>query len=123
EGSDSGTRLDVYPWLALPIERSGWFLRPELGWRQTEYDFDVANYGKRDESRGLPIFSLDSGLIFEREANLFGRDWLQTLEPRLFYLYVPYEDQSDIPVFDTQELTFGFGQLFRTNRFVGADRQ
>jgi LPS-assembly protein len=123
EGSDSGTRLDVYPWLALPIERSGWFLRPELGWRQTEYEFDVANYGKRDESRGLPIFSLDSGLIFERETNLFGRDWLQTLEPRLFYLYVPYEDQSDIPVFDTQELTFGFGQLFRTNRFVGADRQ
>lgn len=122
EGSDNGTRLDVYPYLALPIERSGWFMRPELGWRQTEYDFD-AQLGKRDESRGLPIFSYDAGLIFERETNWFGRDWLQTLEPRLFYLYVPYEDQSDIPIFDTQELTFGFGQLFRTNRFVGADRQ
>ena len=122
EGSNNGTRLDVYPYLALPIERSGWFMRPELGWRQTEYDFDVGQ-DKRDESRGLPIFSYDAGLIFERETNWFGRDWLQTLEPRLFYLYVPYEDQSDIPIFDTQELTFGFGQLFRTNRFVGADRQ
>lgn len=123
EGSNDGTRLDIYPFIALPIERSGWFLRPELGWRQTEYDFDVDGVGKRDESRGVPIFSVDSGLIFERETNWFGRDWLQTLEPRLFYLNVPYRDQSDIPIFDTQELTFGFGQLFRTNRFVGADRQ
>jgi LPS-assembly protein len=122
EGSNRGTRLDVYPYLALPIERSAWFLRPELGWRQTEYDFDFEQTSG-DASRGLPIFSVDSGLVFERETNWLGRDWLQTLEPRLFYLYVPYEDQSDIPVFDTQELTFGFGQLFRTNRFVGADRQ
>lgn len=122
EGPEDGTRLDLYPYVALPVERAGWFLRPELGWRQTEYDFDFGQ-GARDESRGLPIFSLDGGLIFERETHWFGNDYVQTLEPRLFYLYVPYEDQSDLPVFDTQELTFGFGQLFRTNRFVGADRQ
>jgi LPS-assembly protein len=122
EGPEDGTRIDVYPYLALPIERSGWFLRPELGWRQTEYDYDLGA-GSRDESRGLPIFSIDGGLVFERQSSLFGRDWLQTLEPRLFYLNVPYEDQSALPVFDTQELTFGFGQLFRNNRFVGADRQ
>lgn len=119
---EDGTRLDLYPYLALPIERSGWFLRPELGWRQTEYDYDFGE-GRRDDSRGLPIFSLDAGLIFEREMNWLGRNWLHTLEPRLYYLNVPYKDQDGLPVFDTQELTFGFGQLFRTNRFVGADRQ
>ena len=124
EGPEQGTRLDVFPYLALPIERAGWFVRPQVGWRQTEYRFDLGDgQGGRSRDRGLPIFSLDSGLIFEREANWFGRNWLQTLEPRLFYLNVPYEDQSDLPIFDTQALTFGMGQLFQTNRFVGADRQ
>jgi len=118
----SGTRLDLYPFVAFPVERAGWFVRPELGWRQTEYDYDFGQ-GARGASRGLPVFSMDSGLVFERPLAWFGRDWTQTLEPRLFYLYVPYEDQSHLPVFDTQELTFGVGQLFRRNRFVGADRQ
>lgn len=119
---EDGSRLDIYPYLALPIERAGWFLRPELGWRQTEYDYDFGE-GNREDSRGLPIFSVDGGLVFERETRWLGRDWLHTLEPRVFYLNVPYHDQDDLPVFDTQELTFGVGQLFRTNRFVGADRQ
>lgn len=119
-----GTRSDLYPYLAWPVDRSGWFLRPELGWRQTDYRYDLGDGGgSRSRSRGLPIFSLDSGLIFERDTRLFGRDWLQTLEPRLFYLNVPYQDQSDLPIFDTQRLTFGITQLFQTNRFVGADRQ
>ncbi len=122
DGPQQGTRLDLYPYIAMPVERAGWFVRPELGWRQTHYDYDLGQ-GSRSASRGLPIFSLDSGLVFERPVNWFGRDWLQTLEPRLYYLNVPYEDQSQLPVFDTQALTFGVGQLFRTNRFVGADRQ
>lgn len=121
-GPQAGTRLDLYPYLALPVERAGWFIRPELGWRQTEYEYDLGQ-GSRSASRGLPVFSLDGGLVFERPLAWRGRDYLQTLEPRLYYLNVPYEDQSALPVFDTQELTFGFGQLFRPNRFVGADRQ
>lgn len=121
DGPQQGTRLDLYPYLALPVERAGWFVRPELGWRETHYEYDLGQ-GSRSASRGLPIFSLDSGLVFERPVSWFGRDWLQTLEPRLYYLNVPYEDQSQLPVFNTQALTFGVGQLFRSNRFVGADR-
>ena len=74
-------------------------------------------------SRSLPIASLDAGLFFDRETRLGGESFLQTLEPRLFYLRVPYRDQDGLPRFDTRPLTFSWGQLFRENRYTGADRQ
>lgn len=116
-----GTRIDATPFVRLPIERSGWFVRPELAVRQTNYELD--DQLNDTPSRTTPIASLDTGLLFERNVSWFGRNLRQTLEPRLFYLYVPFRDQDDIPLFDTQELTFSVGQLFRTNRFAGADRQ
>jgi LPS-assembly protein len=120
------TRYDVYPWIAFPVERAWGYVRPEFGFRQTGWRLEsdyLDDYPSRSPSRGTPIASLDAGLFFERGTQLFGRRMLQTLEPRLYYLRVPYEDQDDIPIFDTQELTFGFAQLFRNNRFTGADRQ
>lgn len=119
-------RVDLYPYLALPFERAAGFVRPQVGFRYTAYDLDrehLLRYPDRSPSRSTPILSLDSGLVFERDTRMFGKDLLQTLEPRLYYLNVPYEDQSDLPIFDTQELGFSFGQLFRPNRFSGADRQ
>src|SRR6185295_14651995 len=74
-------------------------------------------------TRSVPIFSLDAGLIFERQLNLFGNDFSQTLEPRAYYLRVPYRNQDDLPIFDTQLPTFDFPGLFRNNTFTGADRQ
>jgi LPS-assembly protein len=126
EERPGATRYDFYPYVAFPFERAAGFVRPEFGYRQTGYELDrdyLAALPSRSPSRGTPIASLDAGLFFERNANLFGRQLLQTLEPRLYYLRVPYEDQDDLPVLDTQELTFGFAQLFRNNRFTGADRQ
>lgn len=120
------TRYDLYPYVAFPVERAAWYLRPQLAYRYTGYDLDaeyLERFESRSPSRGTPIASLDAGMIFERQAHLFGRGMLQTLEPRLYYLRVPYENQDDLPLFDTQELTFGFAQLFRSNRFSGADRQ
>lgn len=122
----SGQRLDLYPYLRFGYERAGGFLRSELGYRYTGYHLDRdfrSQLPGSSPDRALPVFSLDSGLVFERPASLFGHAVSQTLEPRLFYLRVPYEDQSDIPVFDTRALDFSFPQLFRTNRFSGADRQ
>ncbi len=125
----NGQRLDLYPYLALPLEGASWFLRPELGVRSTRYDLDPGNdaiagsLSGTSPQRTVPIASVDAGLVFERDAHLFGEDMLQTLEPRLYYLRVPYRDQSDLPVFDTQPISFDFGQLFRTNRYTGADRQ
>lgn len=120
------TRYDLYPYVAFPVERAAWYLRPQLAYRYTGYDLDaeyLERFESRSPSRGTPIASLDAGMIFERQARLFGHGMLQTLEPRLYYLRVPYENQDDLPLFDTQELTFGFAQLFRSNRFSGADRQ
>jgi LPS-assembly protein len=121
DGALDGERLDLYPHLTWKAERGYGFLRQELGLRHTGYRLD------RDQaanpSRSTPIAAFDAGLYFDRETRLFGRGFVQTLEPRLYYLYVPFREQGDIPVFDTLEPAFAFSQLFRTNRFVGADRQ
>ena len=117
----TGNRYDLHPWVAFPLERAAWYVRPEIGVRHTSYDLDRAV--NDTPSRTTGIGTLDAGLFFDRYFTWNERALRQTLEPRLFYLYVPFEEQDDLPLFDTQELTFGFGQLFRTNRFSGADRQ
>lgn len=76
----------------------------------------------RDVSRTVPLINVDAGLVFERNISLWGNDLQQTLEPRLFYLYVPYVDQRHIKVFDSAYIIFNYEQLFRTNRFSGIDR-
>ena len=129
-----GQRLDLYPYLAYPIETAGWFIRPELGVRYTSYDLrNVAGYIRTNPgaqqflnstpTRTVPIFDIDAGMVFERPLNLFGNDLTQTLEPRVFYLRVPYRNQNELPIFDTQLPTFDFPSLFRNNTFTGADRQ
>ncbi|MEZ5484363.1 MAG: LPS assembly protein LptD [Lysobacteraceae bacterium] len=119
-------RIDLYPYLRMPLENSWGFLLPELGYRYTTYHLDSGYadpLGESTPDRGLPILSLDGGLLFERSTSLFGGRSIQTLEPRIYYLRAPYRDQSDLPIFDTRELTFSFDQLFRNNRFSGGDRQ
>jgi LPS-assembly protein len=74
-------------------------------------------------TRSVPISSLDAGLFFDRQTTIRGDRYLNTLEPRIYYLRVPYEDQTGLPIFDTAPLTFSWGQLFRDSRFSGADRQ
>ncbi|MEO6690333.1 MAG: LPS assembly protein LptD [Dokdonella sp.] len=124
-----GQRLDLFPYIAYPIETASYFLRPQLGYRFTTYSLDHVDRAQdallttRHPNRGVPVFSLDTGLVFERDMHFGDESWTQTLEPRAYYLRVPYRDQSDLPVFDTQEIPFSFGELFRSNRFVGADRQ
>ena len=116
-----GARLDLQPSLYWEMRRSWGFLRPGAAFRYTAYELDLHGGGGDDApSTGVPLLSLDSGLVFDRRI---ANGDLQTLEPRLFYLYVPYEAQDDQPVFDSGAYTFGFSQLFNTNRFAGGDRQ
>ncbi|MEJ2347081.1 MAG: LPS assembly protein LptD, partial [Gammaproteobacteria bacterium] len=120
----NGTRLDLYPGLSLNLRGASWFATPTISVRHTQYALDnTAPGAPSDPSRTTPIFSLDSGVYFDRDVHWGGRSLIQTLEPRLYYLYVPYRNQSQLPVFDTTSLDFSFQQLFRPNRFVGADRQ
>ncbi len=117
----TGGRVDLYPRIYWDRYSSWGFIKPSVGYRYTGYNLDEQGMPE-DESpnRGTLIASLDAGLVFDR---ITAAGNLQTLEPRAFYLYVPYENQDDLPVFDTGEFTFGVSQLFNTNRFAGADRQ
>lgn len=126
EAQPGGKRIDLKPYARLDFEGAWWFLRPQLAYRYTAYNLGSTldnELGDDQPSRSLPIYSLDGGLFFERDTTLFGRGLLQTLEPRLYYLRVPFRDQTDLPVFDSGALSFGYAQLFRDNSFSGADRQ
>jgi len=122
-GSDvDAKRVDLHPGISVPFSTPGSFITPRLSVRHTDYRLTDQPLGVNShQSRTLPILSVDSGLFFERDLNFAG-GLIQTLEPRAYYLYVPYEDQDDIPLFDTSEYDFSFNQLFRENRFSGADR-
>lgn len=120
---DTGYRFDVMPKLTLPFRTLGYYIEPAIAYRYTTYRLDRPNPKlPEDPSRGLPIYSVDSGLYLQRELNLFGKALTQTLEPRLYYLYVARRNQDDLPVFDTTQALLTFYQLFETNRFTGADR-
>ncbi len=119
----NGLRAHIQPYLSYPMRTVATFLEPKLSLDYTQYNLeDSANF-TRNPSRVLPVLSLDSGLFLERETKIFNTGYLQTLEPRLFYLYTPNEDQSDLPVFDTGLLTNSFDAIFRDNRFSGNDRR
>ncbi len=104
------------------VEPAG-FLRPKLQLHATHYEFDAPLAdGAGSASRVVPTFSLDSGLIFEREASYFGRSLLQTLEPRLFYVATPFRNQSLLPNYDSGANDFSFATIYTENAFVGNDR-
>ena len=118
-----GTRIDVQPRLSLPVHRAAWYIDPAVSVRHTSYNLDNVAAGEDDNpSRTTPVVSLDAGTFFERTSHWGQTDFVQTLEPRLFYLYVPDKNQDDIPVFDTGDYDFNFWTLFRENRFSGPDR-
>ncbi len=120
-----GNRVVVAPQISYPWVRPGYFITPKLMLNASSYQLDsnrLAPTAPTSLSRVLPTFSLDSGLVFERDTTLFGKAITQTLEPRLFYVYTPYKDQSAFPNFDSAESGFNFAQLFNENRFIGSDR-
>jgi LPS-assembly protein len=119
----TGWRMDVAPEIRWPLRGAGVYLEPAASWRYTSYRLDDTGPSllERSPSREAPIASVDGGLIFERPAGSRGQR-IATLEPRFMYLYVPFRDQTDLPVFDTATADLNLVQLFRTNRYIGADR-
>lgn len=123
DDSVTGLRIDLLPRMSLPLRRDWGFVTPALSGRYTSYSLDDQLPGKETSpSRSTYSVSLDSGLFFDREVAWFGRNLTHTLEPRVYYLYTPFEEQSDIPLFDTSYLDFNFHNLFHDNRFNGPDR-
>jgi LPS-assembly protein len=118
-----GQRLAMQPSLSLPLRRSYGHLIPRVSLNLSGYDLtNTEPWQPTSPSHSIPTVEVDGKLVFERDANWFGQSALQTLEPRLFYLYTPFVDQSRTPVFDSSELDFSFSNLFRSNRFTGRDR-
>jgi LPS-assembly protein len=118
-----GDRAYVTPSISYPIIGSSYFITPKASLDATTYRLNNVVLGEPTSlTRVLPTYSLDSGLIFERQESIFGRDMTQTLEPRLFYVRTPYRDQSKYPNFDSGLADFNFAQIFSENRFVGHDR-
>ena len=119
----TGQRLSLEPEASMTFSTPGSFLTPTVKYKYASYALDdPANVFTDDPDRGVFMGSLDSGLFFERDISFNDSAMIQTLEPRLFYLYSEYEDQSDIPLFDSSNMTFSFNQLFREDRFSGKDR-
>lgn len=115
-------RATFYPTMSWSQRGSAWFFTAQTGLSMTYYDLQDTTAVQTHIDRFLPISSVDTGLVFERDADLFGSSFVQTLEPRAYYVYIPYRNQSEIPAFDTAEDDFNFSQLFAENRYLGVDR-
>ncbi len=120
----TGDRASLFPSARWRRQGSAWFVDARAAVGLWGYDLNQPTAGIPSGREGVavPIGSLDAGLVFERDWSLFGRDFVQTLEPRAMYTYIPFRSQNQLPVFDTVQDDFNFTQLFSENRFVGGDR-
>ena len=123
EESINAYRLDINPYIEKTYQTSYSKFTPKLSYRQASWDYSNIEYSDildLEKNTSLPILSLDYKINFDKQ---FNDSSFSSIEPRLFYLYSPYRNQQNIPIFDTHELTFGQGLLYQTNAFSGVDRQ
>jgi LPS-assembly protein len=118
----SGRRAIAYPSFSLPFQSSSAYITPKLGVHVTRYNVDANGQGLESQTRTLPVFTTDSGVTFERDTKLFNMPFTNTLEPRLYYVYIPFKDQSRLPNFDTGVQDVNFATIFSENLFAGQDR-
>ena len=117
----TGWRVNAMPSVELPVRRPGWFVTPAVALDHTRYQLANTLPGANNNpTRTVPIMSLDTGMVLERTMNTANH--VQTLEPRLLYVNIPFREQSDLPLFDTITPDINLVQLYRKNRFLGVDR-
>ena len=117
-----GRRVFGYPSVALPLQTPYAYLKPTMGLHYTRYDLDRTTAAGRTPDRSVPIFSAEGGMFFERDTTIGGRQYLHTLEPKLFYVYIPTRDQSRLPNFDSGLADINFATIYSENQFTGQDR-
>ena len=119
----SGKRTVINPGFSVPLQNSFAYVTPKIGAHVTHYAIGNNNTASLpDATRSLPIFSADSGLVFEREMETRGQKLIQTLEPKAYYVYIPYKDQSRLPNFESGLQDINFATIFTENQFSGQDR-
>ena len=119
----AGQRAYLYPTIAWTRQGAAWSVTARTGVHLRHYRLDdppAAQNANLDFA--IPVTSVDAGLVFERNWSALGQDFVQTLEPRAYYVYVPYRNQAAAPIFDTAIDDYNFAQLFSDNRYLGSDR-
>nr|WP_232221398.1 LPS-assembly protein LptD [Burkholderia sp. WSM2232] len=127
EDMTQGQRVMFNPYISYSVVGPGYFVTPKVQWHFASYNLnnisgDVPVGTPKNFTESIPTLTFDTGLIFDRSVRLFGEDYIQTLEPRLYYVYTPYRNQASAPLFDTAESDFGLAEIFTPNTFVGNDR-
>jgi LPS-assembly protein len=123
----TGNRLHALAQVERPFGGASWFVKPKFSVNAASYSLDnnmaLTQAGiAGDKQRVIPTFSLDSGLVFERPVNLFGKSLVQTLEPRALYVRTPYRNQAGLPLFDSAPRDYNPYSIFSENAFTGVDR-
>ena len=118
-----GSRAHVIASVSRNFSSDWGRFEPKLAINGTTYRSDLAADGSRvDASRWVPTLSADSSFSFERQTQLFGRDLMQTLEPRFLYVLTPRRNQFALPLYDTAPKDFNEVSIYSTNEFTGNDR-
>lgn len=122
-GQPNARRAFLLGQVTRPWQAPGWFVIPKAQLHARTYSFDTPTAAGQTSARvTVPTLSVDSGLVFERDAAFFGTSVRQTLEPRAFYVYTPFRDQNNLPVYDTGQNDFNFASIWREHIFEGSDR-
>lgn len=119
-----GQRVMFNPYISYSVVGPGYFITPKVQWHFASYSLNNTgtSTSPKNFTESIPTLSFDTGLIFDRSVRIFGEDYIQTLEPRLYYVYTPYRNQASAPLFDTADSDFGLAEIFTPNTFVGNDR-
>ena len=119
----TGTRFHAMPNLSKTFNFNGLQVKPEIELDLTSYNLE----GSADDAlkedrpnRTVPIYSLDIQALFKKNWEDHG--YIQTLEPRILGVYIPFKNQDDFPVFDSIVPDRNIYELFRKNRYLGQDR-
>jgi LPS-assembly protein len=118
----NGRRVVAYPSVSYPLTTAFGYITPKVGVHYTRYFLDPATTTLPDASRTVPIASTEAGVVFERETTIRGSRFLQTLEPKLLYVYIPTRNQTNLPNFDSGVSDINFATIFAENQFSGHDR-
>lgn len=121
--ASGGQRVHALGHVAAPLGGEAWWFIPRVSVNAAAYDLDRPQAdGRRRMGRVIPTLSIDHGWVFERDTTLFGRDYRQSLEPRLFYVNTPFRDQANLPNFDSAPKDFNFDSIYTDNQFSGVDK-
>lgn len=119
-----GNRFHIQPGISWPLYSPFVYINPRLQMALTHYELTQTQdtLAPHSINRALPIFDVATGFNLTRDLSFFDQHFQQTLEPQLYYTFIPYHKQSDIPLFDTTVNTLYYDQIFNYNRFSGLDR-